>query len=70
MPAAWGSCSGTQNLAGSTLGIPGVSGSAIDFGLPQFNGSGDNFFSALGEQAFGHPLQKIQNVWGTATTGR
>jgi hypothetical protein len=59
-----GQLSGTQNLAGSTLGIPGVSGSAIDFGLPQFNAQGDNFFSALGEQAFGHPLQKIQNVWG------
>jgi hypothetical protein len=58
-----GQLSGGQNLAGSTLGIPGVSGSSIDAGLPQFNASGDNFFSALGEQAFGHPLQKIQNVW-------
>ena len=58
-----GQLSGTQNIAGSTLGIPGVSGAAIDFGLPSFSPSGDSFFSTLGEQAFGHPLQKIQNVW-------
>jgi hypothetical protein len=58
-----GQLSGTQNIAGGTLGIPGVSGSSIDFGLPQFTASGDNFFSTLGEQSFGHPLQKIQNVY-------
>jgi hypothetical protein len=58
-----GQLSGGTNLAGSTLGIPGVSGSSIDAGLPQFNSSGDSFFSTLGEQAFGHPLQKIQNVY-------
>jgi hypothetical protein len=58
-----GQLSGGQNLAGATFGIAGVSGAAIDAGLPQFNASGDNFFSTLGEQAFGHPLQKIQNVW-------
>jgi Carboxypeptidase regulatory-like domain len=57
-----GQLSGTQNLAGDTLGIPGVSGAPIDFGLPQFSAAGDNFLS-LGEQAFGHPLQKIQNTW-------
>ena len=59
-----GELSGTQNIAGSTLGIPGVSGAAIDFGLPSFSASGDSFFSTLGENAFGHPLQKIQNVYG------
>jgi len=59
-----GQLSGTQNIAGSTLGIPGVSGAAIDFGLPSFSASGDSFFSTLGENAFGHPLQKIQNVYG------
>jgi hypothetical protein len=58
-----GQLSGTQNIAGGLLGIPGVSGAAIDYGLPSFNGAGDNFLS-LGENAFGHPLQKIQNVWG------
>ncbi len=58
-----GQLAGTQNIAGTVLGIPGVSGLPIDYGLPQFSGAGDNFLS-LGEQAFGHPLQKIQNVWG------
>ena len=58
-----GQLSGSQNVAGELLGIPGVSGSPIDFGLPSFAGAGDNFLS-LGENAFGHPLQKIQNVWG------
>jgi Carboxypeptidase regulatory-like domain len=53
--------SGKQNIAGDTLGIPGVSGSPIDFGLPSFGGSGDNFLS-LGENAFGIPLQKVQTT--------
>ena len=52
---------GNENVAGSTLGIPGVSGSAIDFGLPSFSGSGDNYLS-LGENAFGVPLQKVQDT--------
>ncbi len=58
-----GQLSGSQDVAGSLLGIPGVSGAAIDFGMPSFGGAGDNFLT-LGENAFGHPLQKIQNVLG------
>jgi len=57
-----GELSGKTDVAGSILGIPGVSGIPIDYGMPQFSGAGDNFLG-LGEQAFGHPLQKIQNVW-------
>jgi hypothetical protein len=53
--------SGKQNIAGGTLGIPGVSGEPIDFGLPSFAGAGDNFLS-LGENAFGIPLQKVQTT--------
>ena len=58
-----GQLSGGTNLAGGTFGIPGVSAVALDFGLPQFSPSGDDFFDSLGESAFGHPLQKIQNVY-------
>jgi hypothetical protein len=57
-----GVLAGTQNIAGSLLGIPGVSGIPLDFGTPSFGGAGDNFLS-LGEGAFSNPLQKIQNVW-------
>jgi len=61
--SAIGVLAGTTNIAGSTFGIPGVSGYSLDYGTPSVSGSGDNFLG-LGENAFGNPLQKIQNVWG------
>ena len=47
---------------GASLGIPGLSRSPLDFGAPSFGGSGDNYLG-LGESAFGHPLQNVQNTF-------
>jgi hypothetical protein len=53
-----------QNVA-AQIGIPGTSTIPQDFGQPEFDGQGDPFFSstALGEPAFGHPLQNIDNIF-------
>jgi hypothetical protein len=57
-----GELAGKTNVS-AEIGIPGTSGSPIDYGMPYLHGSGDPYLGDLGEDSFGHPRQNIQNTF-------
>ena len=56
-----GQLANKQNVV-AQIGVPGTSGIPLDFGQPEIDGSGDAYLG-LGETAFGHPLQNVDNVF-------
>lgn len=55
-----GNLAGVANI-GAELGIPGLSTSPLDWGLPSFGG--DDPYCCVGEDAFGHPLKNTDNIF-------
>jgi hypothetical protein len=55
-----GDLANKQNVA-ADIGIPGVSTIPLDWGMPNFGGN--DSFCCVGEDAFGHPLGNIDDIF-------